>query len=341
MTAAFSIGSVHVGGDAPCVIIAEIADSHLGRMDVAKRMIEEAKKAGADVAKFQLHLPDVEMVPGSIQMWDGPLYDILKRNLLTIDQHRELKDHAANVGIQYLCTPFCAAAADLLDGIGVPAFKTGSGEMANLPMLRHVASKKKPMIVSTGMCTLDEIDETVAALREEKAVFALTNCTSEYPAKYEHINLPLITTMRERYGVVIGHSDHTVDSYTAFGAVSLGAKIIEKHFTLSKQLPGPDHFISLVPQELADLVSGIRKIEKAMVSRAKAVSPDEQKVRDWAYHSVVAAADIQAGAKLTTESLTVKRPGSGIPAKKLADVIGKTSRRALKKDAILKWEDVS
>ena len=337
----FSIGNVRIGGDAPCAIIAEIADSHLGRMDVAKRLIEEAKAAGASFAKFQLHLPDVEMVPGSIQMWDGPLYDILKRNLLTIDQHRELKEHASKVGIEYLCTPFCAPAADLLESIGVGGFKTGSGEMTNIPMLRSIARKKKPVIVSTGMCTIDEIDATVTALKAEKAVFALMNCTSEYPAKYEHINLPLIATLQERYGVVIGHSDHTVDGYTALAAVALGAKIVEKHFTLSKRLPGPDHFISLIPQELADLVDGVRKIEKAMVRRPKAVTADEQKVRDWAHHSVVTAADVAAGAKLTAAQLTVKRPGSGIPAAKLDDVVGKTAKRAFKKDTILHWDDLS
>lgn len=341
MSDSFSIGKVRIGGDAPCVVIAEIADSHLGRVDVARRLIEEAKKAGADFAKFQLHLPDVEMVPGSITMWDGPLYDILKRNLLSIDQHRELRDHCAKVGIEYLCTPFCAPAADLLDSIGVGGYKTGSGEMTNLPMLRQIARKKKPMIVSTGMCTLDEIDATVAVLREEKATFALTNCTSEYPAKYEHINLPMIRTLAERYKVVVGHSDHTVDSYTAFAAVATGAKIIEKHFTLSKDLPGPDHFISLVPEELAALVDGIRKTEKAMTPRPKAVTAEEQKVREWAHHSVVAAADVAAGTTLSAELVTVKRPGSGIPAAKLGEVVGRTAKRALKKDAILKWDDLS
>ena len=341
MSETFSIGSVRVGGDAPCVVIAEIADSHMGRMDVAKRLIEEAKQAGADVAKFQLHLPDVEMVPGSIQMWDGPLYDILKRNLLSIDQHRELQDHCRKVGIQYLCTPFCAAAADLLNGIGVAAFKTGSGEMTNLPMLRHMAKMKRPMIVSTGMCTLEEIDATAAALKEEKATFALMNCTSEYPAKYEHINLPLIETLAQRYGVTIGHSDHSVDAYTAYAAVARGAKIIEKHFTLSKKLPGPDHFISLVPDEWAAMVDGIRKIEKALIARPKQVSPEEQVVRDWAHHSVVTAADVAAGTKLTAAMLAVKRPGRGIPAAKLNDVVGKTAKKALKKDSILTWDDLS
>jgi len=326
--------------DGPCLIVAEIADNHGGSVDTAKRLIDEAKKAGADMAKFQIHLPDVEMVPGSIRMWDGPLYDILKKNLLSPQQHESLKKYCEQVGITYLCTPFCMEAADILDSMGVEAFKTGSGEMTNLPLIRHIAKKGKPMIVSSGMCTLAELDATVAVLKEERVSFALTNCTSEYPPRYENINLPFIRVMKERYGVMIGHSDHSPDIFTALGAVALGAKIIEKHFTLDKKQKGPDHFISLEPKELATLVDGIRKIEKALISRPKEVTQQEQTVRDWAHHSVVAKVDIPAGEKILKDMLTVKRPGSGIPAARLDEVAGKKAKKALKQDNIIQWEDL-
>jgi N-acetylneuraminate synthase len=317
-----------------------VADNHSGNVQTAKRLIDAAKEAGADVVKFQIHLPDVEMVPGSIQMWDGPLYDILKRNLLSPEQHKELIDYCQKVGITYLCTPFCMDASDILEKLGVTAFKTGSGEMTNLPMIRHIAKKGKPMIVSTGMCSLDEIDETVNTLKKENVAFALTNCTSEYPPQYENINLPLIKIMQERYGVPVGHSDHSPDIATALAAVAMGAKIVEKHFTLDKNQKGPDHFISLEPRGLAELVDGIRKIEKAMQSKPKTVTPNEKVVRAWAHHSVVAATDVPAGTVLKKEMLTVKRPGSGIPAKHWDELVGKKTKRAFKKNDILQWSDV-
>jgi len=344
-------GKLKIGGE-KVIIIAEIADSHNGSIETAKKLIDAAKKSGADVAKFQLHLPDVEMVPNSIDMWDGPLYDILKKNLFTPEMHKEVMDYCEKIGIEYLCTPFCPAAVDVLNDLGVKAFKTGSGELTNLVMQRKLAKISvqtgKPVIVSTGMSTWEEIIETVKVYEQENAKenLVLTNCTSEYPPNdYSHANLGLIPKMIKEFKVLVGQSDHTMDNYTAYAAVALGAKVIEKHFTLSREQIGPDHAISLEPEMLQDLVQGIRKIEVGLGDDKK-VSKEEQVVRDWAFHSVVASKDIKKDEVLTLENLTVKRPGSGIEAKYLdpnyfQKLLGKTANRDLPENTILKWEDIN
>lgn len=344
-------GKLKIGGKNPVVIIAEIADSHNGSIATAKKMVDAVKKTGVDVVKFQFHLPDVEMVTGKVLMWDGDLYEILKRNLFTPGMHEEMMNYCEKIGIEYLCTPFCPASVDILNELGVKAFKTGSGEIANLPQHRKIAkiSAKtgKPAIVSTGMCSFKEIADTVSVYEEEgaKKNLILMNCTSEYPPNdYSHANLGLIKKLQAQFGVWIGQSDHTTDNYIAFAAVAMGAKLIEKHFTLDRKQKGPDHKISLEPAMLKELVDGIRKIEKSLGSK-KQISKEEQVVRDWAFHSVVASEDIKKGEKLTLENLIPKRPGSGIPAKFLdkkysSKLLGKKAKRNLSKNTILKWNDV-
>src|SRR3989344_991046 len=335
-------GKLTIGGP-KTVIIAEIADSHNGSIETAKKLVDAAKEAGANVAKCQLHLPDVEMVPGSVHMWDGDLYEILKRNLFTPEMHKEMMGYCEEIGIEYLCTPFCPSAVDILNDLGVKAFKTGSGEITSLPHHRKIAKiSAKPgrsAIVSTGMCTMEEIADTVKVYEEEgaKGNLVLTNCTSEYPPNnYSHANLGLITKLREKFGVIVGQSDHTMDNYTAYAAVALGAKVIEKHFTLSRKQRGPDHKISLEPEMFKELVDGIRKVEISLGTE-RIISKEEQVVRDWAFHSVVATQDIKAGEVLTLKNLTPKRPGSGIEAKYLdknysEKLLGKKAKRDLSKN---------
>lgn len=344
-------GKLKIGGKNSVVIIAEIADSHNGSIATAKKMIATVKKVGADVAKFQIHLPDVEMVQGRVYMWDGDLYEILKRNLFTPKMHKEMMNYCEKIGIEYLCTPFCPASVDILNELGAKAFKTGSGEITNFPHHRKIAkiSAKtgKPVIVSTGMCAFKEIADTVGVYEEEgaKKNLVLMNCTSEYPPNdYSHSNLGLIKKLQTQFGVWVGQSDHTTDNYTAFAAVAMGAKVIEKHFTLDRKQKGPDHKISLEPAMFKELVDGIRKIEQSLGSK-KQISKEEQVVRGWAFHSVVAGVDIKKGEKLTLENLVPKRPGSGIPAKFLdkkysAKLLGKKAKRDLPKNTILKWGDV-
>ena len=332
------LGRVTIGEGRPVVVIAEAACEHLGDLDTALRMIDAAAEAGADVVKFQLHLAE-EMIPGSIEFWGGSMDEVLERWNLPVEAHATLIERCGEAGVQYLCTPFSAAAADLLDELGVAGFKTGSGEMTNLPMLRAIARKRKPMIVSTGMATVEEIRETVAALREEGARFVLMNCTSAYPPRYDQLHLRFIPRMREAFGVPVGHSDHTPEWTSAIAAVAVGAVAIEKHFTLDRERGGPDRHVSLEPAELRAMVDAIRNVESALGDE-KEVYPEEQVVRDWAHHSVVAVRRIPAGTTITANHVAVKRPGRGIPAKHLEDVIGKVAARDVAADTALRWEDL-
>jgi sialic acid synthase SpsE len=339
VTEAMTLGRVTVSNDGPVVIIAEAACEHLGDLDRAMRMVDAAKAAGVDVIKFQLHLPE-EMIPGSIQFWGGSMDDVLAQYELGPAGHESLMRYCNDIGIQYLCTPFSAAAAEILDRLGIVGFKTGSGELTNLPMQRAIARLGKPMIVSTGMATQDEVDDTVAALRDENANFMLTHCTSAYPPAYEEINLRYIPMMIERYHVAVGFSDHTPELWTALGAVAIGAPLIEKHFTLDKALRGPDWHVSLEPVELARLVDAVRKLEAALGSE-KRIHPDEQAVREWAHHSVAAVRSIAQGERIQADSVTVKRPGTGIPAKHLEEVVGRVAAREIPTDRPLVWEDLA
>jgi sialic acid synthase SpsE len=332
------LGNIVIGDSHPVVTIAEAACEHLGSLEMAKRMVEAAKEAGADIIKFQLHLPE-EMIPGSIRFWGGSMDEVLAKYNLSLESQAELLKHCEDVGIHYLCTPFSAAAADLLQQIRVSAFKTGSGEMTNIPMLSHIARKGKPMIVSTGMATLDEIDETVSVLKAEGAQFMLMHCTSAYPPRYEQINLRVIPFLKERYGVLVGHSDHTPDIWTALGAAVLGANVIEKHFTLDRRLKGPDHHVSLEPEQFRTMVDAIRKLEASLGSEKK-VHPEEEVVRSWAHHSVVSLSDIEAGTVMRAQILGVKRPGSGIPTRYLPQLYGRVAKRNIPANTLLKWDDL-
>jgi len=337
-------GSVAIAENRPTVIIAEIACQHGGNMSAAKRLVDAAKKAGADIAKFQLHIAEAEMVSGSINFWGGSMDEILKRaNFRTQGEHKQVADYCKKVGIQYLCTPFCIEAVDILEKIGTEAYKTGSGELTNLPIMRHIARKRKPMIVSTGMSKMEEIADTVKVLKAEKAEFMITHCLSEYPAKYEHMNLGLINELKKRFGVLVGWSDHSTEINSAVAAVALGAKVIEKHFTLPS-LRGPDDNVSLKPKKFKEMVSAIRKIERALGDE-KVISKEEQVVRDWAHHSVVAVRDICQGEAFSLKNLAPKRPGCGIPARYLdpmysRKILGKKAARNLNRDTILQWKDV-
>lgn len=334
------IGNKEIGGK-DVFIIAEGCDNHMGNMDAAKEMCRLAKLAGCDCIKFQHHLPDEEMLP-DVPMsanFDIPLYDFLKLHALTLDQHIELKKYCEEIGIIYLCTPFSLKAAYELNEIGVEAFKIGSGEMTDIPTIRKIAELGKPMIVSTGMCTLDEIANTYDALKESGIEFALTNCLSEYPPKYEDVNLGVIKKMQERFpAAVIGHSDHTPDLYTCFAAVAMGAKIIEKHVILSKQTPGPDQSVSIDFRDLYELVDGVRKISMAMGSEKK-VNKEEEAIRSWAFRSIVTNTAIAAGEIITAEKIWSKRPGTGIPSSKMDEIIGKRAKHDIEANVLLKYSD--
>lgn len=340
-TTIISIGSKKVGVGQPCFIIAEGCDNHLGNMDTAREMVLQAKACGADAIKFQHHLPDEEMLRDGVPMsanFNMPLYDFLKLYALTLDQHIELKEFCDKVGIIYLCTPFSKKAAFEIQDL-VPAFKIGSGELTDIPSLKAIASLGKPMILSSGMSVLPEIDETINAIKAITPEVMLMNCTSEYPPKYEDINLGVIRILEERYRIPIGHSDHTPDIYTCFGAVAMGAKLLEKHLILDRKQPGPDQSVSIEPFELYQLVNGVRKIELALGAEKK-VNDLEKPIRSWAHRSVVTLKDITKGTVLTDELIWTKRPGTGIPAKHIDQFLGKRAARDIQKDMLIQWEDV-
>lgn len=337
----FKIGDRGVGGENPCFVIAEACDNHFGSTERAIEMARLAKLAGADCVKFQHHLADEEMLP-DVPMsdnFDMPLYEFLKQYALTLEQHRQIKAACDDFGITYLCTPFSRTAADEVETLGVSAYKIGSGEMTDLPTLKHISKFGKPMLVSTGMSTFEEIDRTYELLVDLNVELCLLNCVSEYPPDYEDVNLGLIPIMKERYkDAVIGHSDHTPDLYTSFGAVTLGAAVVEKHVILDKREPGPDQSVSIDFTELSSLVDGIRKIQAGMGASRK-VNEKESAIRDWALRSLVTTRPIAKGDEITAQSIWSKRPGTGIPASEMDSVIGKVATRDLESNVMLARED--
>lgn len=323
-------------------IIAEAADQHFGSLDNAFKLIDGAKEAGADCIKFQHHLPDEEMLP-DVPMsdnFDTPLYDFLKENAFTIKQHKKVKEYCENIGIDFLCTPFSLKAAEELLTIGVQFFKIGSGEMTDIPTISAIADMGLPMIVSTGMSTFEEIDRTYNLLTKKNIKFALMNCTSEYPPIYEDINLKVISIMQKRYPeATIGHSDHTGDLITSYGAVSLGAKLIEKHIILDKTIKAPDQKVSIDLEELKELVQNIRNLEKSLGDEKK-VNTKENPIREWAFRSIVSLRKINIGEKITQDMIWSKRPGTGIPSHMMNEIIGKVAINEIQENTLLKMEDL-
>lgn len=343
MTATFKIGDRDVGGDAPSFIIAEACDNHMGDTEDALEMARLSKLAGADAVKYQHHLPDEEMLPDAPMSdnFDEPLYEFLKKHALTLEQHKIIKEYCDEIGITYMCTPFSwAAAQELEEAFDLPVYKIGSGEMTDVPSLVRISEFGKPMIVSTGMSTYDEIDRTYQALIKRGTNLALMNCISEYPPVYEDVNLRVINEMEKRFpDAIIGHSDHTPDLFTCYAAVTLGAKLIEKHVILDKRTPGPDQSVSIDFHDLKQLVDGIRKIE-ASLGDQKAVHDKEQDIRTWAFRSIVSTRAIKKGEEITQDMIWSKRPGTGIPSHQMDDVIGKIANDDIPENTLLSWDQL-
>lgn len=345
MSDSIRIGGRLIGAHHAPYVIAEAAISHQGDFETARRMVYIAHAMGCDAIKFQMHVLENEMlreVPTS-DNFDEPLYETLDKTNLTLEEHKALKALCESLDIDYLCTPFSAAAADILDEMGVLAFKTGSGELTNIPLITHIARKGRPMIISTGMALVDEIRETVEAVKATGTPFALTHCVSAYPCPYNRVNLHNIPRYRELFDIPVGLSDHSLGIYTSLGAVALGACIVEKHYTLNKLQSGPDHAVSLEPYELGELVKGCRAVFAACGAERE-IFPEEQPIIAWARESVVSVTDIPAGAVISRDMVWVKRPSPGpgaIPAKDLDKVIGRTARTAIAKDRQLLWQELA
>lgn len=326
-------------------VIAEACINHEGEYAIAEKMVYMAHAMGVDCIKFQFHVLENEMLRETPQSenFKESLWEALERTNLSIESHKKLKKLCDELGIDYLCTPFSRDAADILDSeLNATFYKIGSGELTNLPLIEHVAKKNKPIIISTGMSTLEEIEETVNLVKEIGTPFVLTHCVSAYPTPYEIVNLGMIPKMREMFNVPVGLSDHTSDIYTCLGAAALGACVLEKHFTFNKMQKGPDHTSSIEPYEMGELVKGSSAIYLAMGSERK-IFDQEKQIVAWARESVVSEVDIAKGTMITEEMVWVKRPSPGegvVPAKDLKCVIGKVAQVDIKKDKQIRWDDI-
>lgn len=323
-------------------VIAEACDNHFGDIKKAIKMVDLAKSSGADAIKFQHHIPDEEMlkkVPKSSN-FDISLYNFLKKNALKINDHIKLKKYCNKIGIQYLCTPFSyKAALELKNKINLDAYKIGSGELTDIPFITKVSKFKKPMIISTGMSNLKEIDYTLKVLKGTKQII-LMNCLSEYPPVYKDLNLGVINILKKKYPhLIIGHSDHTGEIYSSIAAYSIGARVIEKHVTLDKKLKGPDQKVSINFLELKSLIQGVRMLEKSFGSEKK-IQNKEIQIRKWATRSIVSIVDIKKGDIFSEKNIWTKRPGIGIPAKNFSKIIRKKSRKNIKANSLIKITDI-
>lgn len=337
------LGHRPVGPNHPPLVIAEIGINHEGDLEKAIRMVDDAYSAGCECVKFQCHVIEDEMIPNDVIPGNASesIWDIMSRCALSEEEEVRLKEYVEAKGMIYLCTPFSRAAAVRLERMGVGAYKIGSGECNNYPLVQHIASYGKPVILSTGMNDLATITPAVEILRKARVPFALLHCSSLYPTPYEKVRLGALPVLAEHFqDAVIGLSDHSLGNYTCFAAVALGAWIVEKHFTSDKAWPGPDVPISIDPDELKDLIEGSRAIYLAR-GGTKEILPEEQPTIDFAYACVVSIRDIAQGEQLTKENVWVKRPGTGeIKAAHFESLLGKTVRREIPKDTHLKWADI-
>lgn len=330
------------------LIIAEAGVNHNGSIEIAKQLIEAAAQAGADFVKFQTFKAGslvsksamkADYQKANIGDGDDSQFSMLKKLELTEANHYELIAHCKKWGIQFLSTGFDIDSIDFLEKLDIPFYKIPSGEITNKPYLKHIASRKKPVIMSTGMANMDEINDALAVLIDNgvpKEQITVLHCNTEYPTPMEDVNLKAMEYMRETLGVKVGYSDHTNGIEVPVAAVALGACVIEKHFTLDRNMEGPDHKASLEPAELKQMVDAIRNIEKAISgSGIKEPGPGEIKNIAVARKSIVAARDIRKGEIFSEENLTVKRPGNGISPMKWDDVIGLISSRDFKLDELI------
>lgn len=331
------IGVRAVGADLPCLVIAEAGVNHNGSLEMALRLVDAAAEAGADVVKFQTFKSEEVVTPTAPQA-DYQLRNIgmiqsqldMIRNLeLPDDAFRKIQAHCRRRDITFLSTPFDQGSADLLEEMAVDAFKIPSGEITNHPFLAYVAGKGKPLIVSTGMCDIDEVATALDVIKATADVgVVLLHCVSNYPAAPASVNLRAIKTLELRFDVPVGFSDHTEGISIPIGAVALGACIVEKHFTINRTLPGPDHRASLEPAELGAMVRAIRDVQSALGDGVKRQVAEELNTAAIARRSLVAAHDLRAGTVIAEGMVAIRRPGTGLPPSDLARILG----RQLKQD---------
>ena len=320
-------------------VIAEAGINHDGDFDRAIELVDVAFESGASAIKFQTHITDMEMIPTDMKpgnISEESLWDIIDRCVLSSDQEKELFNYCKEKGILFFSTPFSREGADRLNELGVELFKIGSGECNNIPLLKHVAQFKKPMILSTGMNDIESVKNSVDSILNEGCELAVLHCTSIYPAPPSTMRLGAIKHLKDTFTELeIGLSDHSLGISVAIGAVAMGANILEKHFTVSRQWPGPDNPFSIEPHELTSLVNSSKEVWQARGGK-KDILSDEQPVIDFAYACVVTISDVKQGEKFTMDNLWVKRPGTGsILAKEFEKILGKEATENIPQDTQL------
>ncbi len=345
MTEKILIGERWIGDGCPTYIIAEIGSNHDGSLEKAKELVEASRDAGADAVKFQSFTAEGllnPLRPADDGSWEpNPAYGVLESLSLPAQWHYELKRFCDAVGIDFLSAPFDDGRADLLNSIGVPAFKIASGDITNTPLLRRVASFGKPVIISTGASYLKEVDEAVKTVMEEgNRNIALLHCVSLYPAAFEEVNIRSMVTMKKACGLPVGFSDHTLGALLPVAAVAMGASIIEKHITLSRSLDGPDHHYAMEVDEFKAMVTDIRNLEKAMGNGLKRPAEREMGERIGARRSIYLREDVKRGTVLTASMLKVVRHCHGMEPSELDNVIGTVAQKDLRKDMPLRADDI-
>mgnify|MGYP006273381579 CR=1 FL=1 len=340
------VADKNIGKNHPCFIIAEAGVNHNGKLELAKKLVDLAIDAGADAVKFQTFKSEgVATVTADTASYakknigrDVKQIEMMKNLELQYDEFKDLKQYCDNKHIMFLSTPHSFDAIDFLDEL-VPAFKFGSGDLTNIPALQYAAKKGKPMILGTGMATLDEVKEAVTTIKKtgNHQVIVL-HCTTNYPCPYEEVNMNAMKTMQKNLDCLVGYSDHTMGITVPIMAATLGAVVIEKHFTLDRSLSGPDHKASLEPSELKKMVREIRNVEKALGNSEKEPTESEKDIIKVARKSIVAEKFIEKGKKIEKNMLSIKRPGTGIDPKYLNEVVSKTTNKNIEKNDVLKWE---
>jgi N-acetylneuraminate synthase/N,N'-diacetyllegionaminate synthase len=342
-----SAGEKIIGSGSDVFVIAEIGINHNGSVTQARKMIDAAAACGADAVKFQSFRADKLVIPSRdrySQQIDGTesAYQMLRRLELGFPDQERLKKHADNCGILFISTPFDNESVDFLDSLDVPLFKIASGDITHVPLLRHVASKGKPVFLSTGMSFLSEVGDALWHLRSAGAQqILLMHCVSAYPAALQDMNLRALQTLQSYFELPVGLSDHSQGMLSSLVAVAFGARVIEKHFTLDKNDTGPDHKASLDPDDLKLLIQQLRQVEVSIGDGRKKPAEVEEEGRMLGRRSIVAAADIRTGEAIENWMLTCKRPGTGLEPKYWDRVIGMAARRNIEKDTILQWEDLA
>jgi sialic acid synthase SpsE len=343
------IGDGKVGDGNPCYVLAEAGCNHNANIDIARKLIDMSVEAGADGIKFQTYKAELMYSKKTPMMKhfkdrltakdDATMYDLIKMTELPYDMHAPIVNYCKENNIPFLSTPFDEESLDFLDGFDVPAYKIAAFEMTHFPLLRKVAQKGKPIILSTGMSSLGDIEKAIEIIyRENNNQVVLLHCVSNYPAQPEDYNLRVINTLKAAFGLPVGLSDHTFGIEVSKIAISIGANLIEKHITIDQKLPGPDHYFSLTKEELTELTQFNKLADKALGSPIKKCTEAEKPMKNIGRRSLVAGVDIPSGTKITRAMIEVKRPGTGLDTGLISTLLGTETRRDIERDEPLSWD---